>query len=63
MSVTEIRFNIFLRLIGLIVIIFGIATTYFIATTPLPSQITPVFYLISVLFMVSGFVAIIAKYE
>jgi hypothetical protein len=63
----ESRVNVFLRLVGLIVLGFGAALMYLTyseaAQANLVPQITPVFYLGSGLLMIVGALALIAKYE
>ncbi|MCP8323087.1 MAG: hypothetical protein L6N96_02765, partial [Candidatus Methylarchaceae archaeon HK02M2] len=57
---TETRINIFIRIIGLIFLLVGILLAYFTATTPIVPQISPVYYLVSLLCIISGLVALIS---
>ena len=61
------RINMLLRLVGIVIFALGAALTYLTysessASTLVP-QIVPVFYLGSVLLMIAGLAAIIAKYK
>ncbi|MCL5318818.1 MAG: hypothetical protein M1503_11245 [Thaumarchaeota archaeon] len=57
--------NIFVRLAGVVFIALGVLLAFFTITTtpPLISQVSSVFYLISVLLAASGVVAALAKLE
>ncbi|MCP8303924.1 MAG: hypothetical protein H3Z50_00390 [archaeon] len=60
---TETRIDIFIRFIGLIFLILGILLAYFTATTPIVPQISPIYYLVSIICMISGLVALISRLE
>lgn len=60
---TTERIDMFIRLIGLIFLILGFSIAYFTATTPLIPQISPIYYFISILFIISGLVALISKLD
>ncbi len=62
-SRTTERIDVFIRLIGLIFLIIGISIAYFTATTPIIPQISPIYYFISILFIISGLVALISKLD
>ncbi|MEM2873689.1 MAG: hypothetical protein QXD82_05945 [Nitrososphaerales archaeon] len=62
-SRTTERIDVFIRIIGLIFLIIGISIAYFTATAPLIPQISPIYYFISILFIISGLVALISKLE
>ncbi|MCP8315702.1 MAG: hypothetical protein H3Z51_02410 [archaeon] len=62
-SKTTERVDIFIRLIGLIFLILGLSIAYFTANTPLVPQISPIYYFISILFIISGFIALISKLD
>ena len=61
------RVNIFLRLMGALFFVLGAVMTYLTyseaAQGNLVPQITPVFYLISGLLLLSGFTAAVVKYK
>ena len=61
------RISMLIRLVGIVFLIIGAALTYFTyvgaGDSSLVPQIVPVFYLGSVLLMIAGAVAIIAKYK
>ncbi|MCS7116219.1 MAG: hypothetical protein RMJ31_02975 [Nitrososphaerota archaeon] len=60
-KVVETRMNILTRLLGFIFVMVGIIISYATATTPLLEQVSTVFYLISILFIISGGIALIGK--
>jgi len=60
---TEARIDIFIRFIGLVFLTIGVLIAYFTATTPIVPQISPVYYLVSILCIISGFVTLISKLE
>lgn len=60
---TTERIDVFIRIIGLIFLITGVSIAYFTATTPLIPQISPIYYFISILFIISGLVALISKLD
>ncbi len=57
--------NIFVRAAGAVFIALGVLLAFFTVTTtpPLISQVSSVFYLISVLLAASGVVTVVAKLE
>jgi uncharacterized membrane protein YidH (DUF202 family) len=61
------RIAMFIRLAGIVFLVLGAALTYVTysasASSSIVPQIVPVFYLGSVLLMIVGIVAIIAKYK
>ncbi|MCP8311231.1 MAG: hypothetical protein L6N95_04255 [Candidatus Methylarchaceae archaeon HK01B] len=59
----ETRIDIFIRLIGAIFLILGILLAYFTATTSIVPQISPIYYLVSIICMISGLVALISRFE
>ncbi|MEM2211705.1 MAG: hypothetical protein QW372_06660 [Nitrososphaerales archaeon] len=60
-KIIETRLDILIRILGLIFVIIGIVISYITATTPLLEQVSMVFYLISILFIISGGIALISK--
>ncbi|MGB9659417.1 MAG: hypothetical protein ACPLY9_02675 [Nitrososphaerales archaeon] len=62
-SRTTERIDVFIRIIGLIFLILGVSIAYFTATTPLIPQISPIYYFISILFIISGLIALISKLD
>ncbi|MGQ9468736.1 MAG: hypothetical protein ACUVTD_02770 [Nitrososphaerales archaeon] len=62
-SKTAERVNVFIRLIGLLFLILGLSIAYFTANTPLIPQISPIYYFISILFIIFGFIALISKLD
>ncbi|MEM3382537.1 MAG: hypothetical protein QXL52_04305 [Nitrososphaerales archaeon] len=62
-SKTAERIDVFIRIIGFIFLILGLSIAYFTANTPLIPQISPIYYFISILFIVSGLVALISKLD
>ena len=67
LSTQESRVNVLLRLVGLIFLILGASMTYLTYTESsqanIVPQIVPVFYLVSGLLIVVGFVTTVAKYK
>ncbi|MGQ9718698.1 MAG: hypothetical protein ACUVWK_02470 [Nitrososphaerales archaeon] len=59
----EERTNIFIRLIGLAFLILGAFVIYHTANTPLIPQVSPIYYLISLLFIISGLTALISELD
>lgn len=66
-STQESRVNVFIRLVGLVVLGLGAAITYMTysetAQANLVPQIAPVFYLGGGMLMIVGLLALIAKYR
>jgi len=62
-SKTTERIDVFVRLIGFIFLILGAIMAYFTATTPLIPQISPIYYFISILFIISGLIALVSKLD
>ena len=62
---SDMRMNLFVRLAGVVFIALGVLLAFFTVTTtpPLISQVSSVFYLISVLLAASGVVAALAKLQ
>ncbi|HUI01581.1 MAG TPA: hypothetical protein VLX56_08125 [Nitrososphaerales archaeon] len=61
------RVNVLIRLVGILFFVLGASITYLTyqeaAASDLVPPLIPVLYLCSVMLMVAGFVAIIAKYK
>ena len=55
------RINIFIRILALTFLLIGVSTAYFTYVTPLIPQISPIFYFISILFIFSGALVLVAK--
>lgn len=60
-SPVEKRLNTLLKFVGLIFLIFGGILAALTATSPIVPQVSPVFYFIAIIMIVSGFVALYAK--
>lgn len=57
----ESRLDMFVRLLGVIFLIFGIVLAALTASSPIVPQVSPVFYFISIIMVVSGLLAVVAK--
>jgi len=57
------KINIFIRSLGALFIILGITFAFITSTTPIVTQILPIFYFISALLSLSGFLALISRIE
>lgn len=60
-EVVESRLNTLVKLIGAAFLIFGGILAVLTATSPIVPQVSPVFYFIAIIMMVSGFIAVYAK--
>ncbi len=67
LNTQESRVNVLLRLVGLVILALGGAMTYLTymegSNANIVPQILPVFYLIALLLMIVGIVAVIAKFK
>jgi hypothetical protein len=59
----EERVNISIRLIGLVFLILGAFVIYHTANTSLIPQVSPIYYLISLLFIIFGLIALISELD
>lgn len=59
----NVQINMFIRLAGLIFVVLGGVLAYFTLSTPLIIQVSSVFYLISILLVSFGALALISKLE
>jgi hypothetical protein len=57
----ESRLNILVRLLGVIFLIFGMVLAALTASSPIIPQVSPLFYFISIIMVVSGLLAVVAK--
>jgi hypothetical protein len=67
LNTQESRVNVLLRLVGLIILALGGAMTYLTyvegSQASIVPQIVPVFYLIALLLMIVGIIAVVTKYK
>ncbi len=67
MNAPESRVNVLMRLVGLVFLVMGAAMTYLTyseaSQANIVPQIVPVFYLVSILLVIVGFVATVSKYK
>jgi len=57
----ERRLNTLIRSVGVMFLIFGVTLVALTATSPIVPQVSPVFYFLSIVMIVSGFVSVYAK--
>ncbi len=57
----ETRLNLVIRLLSLVFLLFGVVLGFFTSSAPLVPQITPVFYTISALLIITGSVGLLAR--
>ena len=60
-SVVKTRPFLLVRIMGLVLFTSGLLLAYYTADTSLVPQIVPVFYLVSLILIIPGFLALVAK--
>jgi hypothetical protein len=56
------RIDVFIRLVGLILVALGLAVFVMTATTPLNPALSALYYLVSLMFLGSGLLTLIARF-
>jgi uncharacterized membrane protein YidH (DUF202 family) len=67
LNAQESRVNVLMRLVGLVFLVMGVAMTWLTyseaSQANIVPQILPVFYLVSILLVIVGLVAMLANYK
>jgi|FaiFalFF_MnMetaG_3_1042247.scaffolds.fasta_scaffold00123_23 uncharacterized membrane protein YfbV (UPF0208 family) len=61
-DVASQRIDVFIRLVGLILVALGLVVFVATATTPLNPALAALYYLVSIVFLGSGLLALIARF-